>query len=146
MSAKGCLAAPRDGLRDGCRPPGRRSCPGSHNRLVPVSPHVPSPADLAVRLRDRRHHAPPPARSPWNQAKPAADITDWAALTPDDFFAALKTVCRAESVPRGEVARHSTVGTIRPNGRAGEALLHPWNAAFQPGETRRMICCHQGIR
>ena len=29
MSAKSCPAAPRDGLRDGCRPPGRRSFPGS---------------------------------------------------------------------------------------------------------------------
>ena len=70
---------------------------------MPVSPHAPSPAELAVRLRDRRHHAPPPARPPGNQAKPAADITDWAALTPDDFFAALKTACRAESVPAAAV-------------------------------------------
>ena len=70
---------------------------------MPVSPRVPSPADLAVRQRDRRHHAPPPARSPGNQAKPAADITDWTALTPDDFFAALKTACRAESVPAAAV-------------------------------------------
>ena len=29
MSAESCPAAPRDGLRDGCRPPGRRSFPGS---------------------------------------------------------------------------------------------------------------------
>jgi superfamily II DNA or RNA helicase len=36
---------------------------------------------------------------PRPEKKPAADITDWAALTPDDFFAALKTACRAESVP-----------------------------------------------
>jgi hypothetical protein len=34
-----------------------------------------------------------------NKAKPAADTTDWTALTPDDFFAALKTACRARSVP-----------------------------------------------
>ena len=76
---------------------------GRHNRLVSLSPHAPSPADLAVRLRDRRHHAPLPARPPGNQAKPAADITDWTALTPDDFFAALKTACRAGSVPAAAV-------------------------------------------
>ena len=35
--------------------------------------------------------------------KPAADITDWTALTPDYFFAALKTACRAESVPAAAV-------------------------------------------
>ena len=56
-----------------------------------------------ARQRDRRHHASLPARPPGNKAKPAADITDWAALTPDDFFAALKTACRAESVPSAAV-------------------------------------------
>jgi superfamily II DNA or RNA helicase len=69
---------------------------------VPVSPHAPSPADLAGRLKERRH-ASLPARPPGNQAKPAIDSTDWTALTPDDFFAALKTACRAESVPAAAV-------------------------------------------
>jgi len=69
---------------------------------VPVSPHAPSPADLAGRLRERRH-ASLPARPPGNKARLAADITDWTALTPDDFFAALKTACRAESVPAAAV-------------------------------------------
>ena len=40
---------------------------------------------------------------PRPEKKPAADITDWTALTPDDFFAALKTACRAESVPAAAV-------------------------------------------
>jgi len=54
----------------------------------PEGPAAPgSPSDAAAR----------------NQAKPAADITDWTALTPDDFFAALKAACRAESVPAAAV-------------------------------------------
>ena len=65
---------------------------------MPASPHAPSPADFAARLSDRRHHASLRARPSGNKEKPAADITDWTALTPDDFFAALKTECRAGSV------------------------------------------------
>ena len=65
---------------------------------MPASPHAPSPADLAGRLRDRLT-----ARPPGNKAKPAANITDWTALTRDDFFAALKTACRAESAPAAAV-------------------------------------------
>jgi len=37
-------------------------------------------------------------------------------------------------------------GPRQPEWVRREALLHPWNAAFQPDETRRMICCHQGIK
>lgn len=55
------------------------------------------------RLRDRRHRALLPARLPGNQAKPATDITDWTAPTPDDFFAAPTAACRAESVPAAAV-------------------------------------------
>ena len=43
------------------------------------------------------------SRPPGNQAKPAADTTDWTALTPDDFFAAPTAACRAESVPAAAV-------------------------------------------
>src|SRR5271165_3947973 len=43
------------------------------------------------------------SRPPEKQAKPAADITDWTALTPDDFFAAPTAACRAESVPAAAV-------------------------------------------
>ena len=42
-------------------------------------------------MRDLRHH---PAQPPRNHGKPAADIPDWTALSPDDFFAALKTACQ----------------------------------------------------
>jgi superfamily II DNA or RNA helicase len=56
--------------------------------------------DLAARLRDRRHHALLPARAPGDKANRAPD---WTALTPDDFLAALKTACRAESVPAAAV-------------------------------------------
>src|ERR1700724_3866526 len=73
---------------------------GRHNRLVPASPHAPSPVDLAARLRDRRHRALLPARAPGDKANRAPD---WTALTPDDFLAALKTACRAESVPSAAV-------------------------------------------
>ena len=49
-------------------------------------------------MRDRRHYDSLSARSPRDKAK-AADITDWTALTPDDFFAALRAACQAGSVP-----------------------------------------------
>ncbi len=65
-----------------------------------VSPHAPSPADLAASLRNR-----PSARPPENKAKSAADadIADWTALAPEDFFAALKAACRAGPVPPAAV-------------------------------------------
>ena len=39
-------------------------------------------------------------------------------------------------------------GAVRRHGpcRAGGALLRTWGAVFQSNESRRMICCHQGIK
>jgi hypothetical protein len=82
------------------------------------------------RLRDRQHRALLPARPPGNQAKPAADITDWTALTPpDDFFAAAMAACRAESVPTAtvpETERRLAGGVLQAR------ELHPVGSSGSP--------------
>ena len=104
MPAGSCPAASRDGLLrqvPATGPPKLSRagiiawCP--YHRMLPV-PRISRPPEGPA-----APCSPSGAASPGNQAKPAADITDWAALTPDDFFAALKTACRAESVPAAAV-------------------------------------------
>ena len=83
-----------------CRPLGRRSFPGRHDLWCPYHRMLPLPQ---TRGRCGPRQRALLRRGPGNQAKPAADITDWTALTLDDFFAAPRAACRAESVPAAAV-------------------------------------------
>ena len=70
------------------------------------------------RLRNRIVPFGAAAREP---GEVAADITDWTALAPDDFFAALKTACRAGSVPAAAVPGDRASPRRRPAPGPGPA-------------------------
>ncbi|MGO9079431.1 MAG: hypothetical protein ACLQDY_10380 [Streptosporangiaceae bacterium] len=52
------------------------------------------------------------------------DITDWTALTPDDFFAALKAACQTRSVPATTV--RETYVTITDGVVVAVLPRHDW--------------------
>jgi len=109
---------------------------------VPPSSRVPSPAELAVRLKDRPPPAPPPKSRARTVARAVGSIQDWGALTGDDFFTALKAACQdgvpadvlAEAVAEAE--RRLTGGTLQARELHHILLVAGQHGTWQPVRAR----------